>query len=91
MKEEIKEKILPFIKRFFKCLDFNLEQNKITYELCEKHGLLPTDATVLATCRYYRIPYLISLDSDFQKACEEEGIELINSVEKLREILNVQG
>ncbi len=84
VREEIKEKILPFIEKFFICVDFNLEQNKMTYELCEKYGLLPTDAAILATCKYYGIPYLISLDEDFCEACEKEGIGLIDSVEKLK-------
>ena len=51
------------------------------------YNLKPNDAFILATCKYYNISYLISLDDDFQKPCEKEGITLINSAEKLKEIL----
>ncbi len=55
----------------------------------KKHNLLSNDALILATCKYYRIKYLISIDtSDFKEPCEKEGIVLINSVEKLKEVLN---
>ena len=56
--------------------------------LMDIYGLLPNDAIILATCRFYGINYLISFDSDFKKACEEEGITLVNSKEKLNKILN---
>lgn len=42
--------------------------------LMETYGLLPNDAIILATCKFYGVKYLISFDSDFANACESEGI-----------------
>ena len=55
--------------------------------LMDDYGLLPNDAIILATCKFYGIKYLISFDEDFEDACKGEGIVLINSIEKLRKIL----
>ena len=75
----------------------NLLESFSSLELCsedlsltmiEKHKLKPNDAIILSTCKYYGVPYLISLDSDFEKPCKEEGVELINSPEKLKEVLS---
>jgi len=88
MKNEIKKKVLNFLDRFFIELSFNQEQSNITYELCEKYGLLPTDASILATCKHYGIKYLVSLDKDFEEPCKKESIVLIDSIEKLKKILN---
>ena len=52
------------------------------------HKLKTHDALILSTCKHYGIKYLISLDEDFKKPCKEEGIVLIDSVEKLKEVLN---
>ena len=87
VKKEIKPKILSFIDKFFILLEFNQSQDELTYELVEKYGLLPTDATILATCKYYEIKYLVSIDSDFPEPCEKEGITLLDSAEKLKEVL----
>ncbi len=56
--------------------------------MIEKHNLKPNDAIILSTCKYYGISYLISLDSDFEKPCKEEGIKLISSSGKLKEVLS---
>ncbi|RLG72052.1 MAG: VapC toxin family PIN domain ribonuclease [Methanobacteriota archaeon] len=43
-----------------------------------EYGLLPNDALILATCKYYRIDALLTLDEeDFREACGKEGIHLI--------------
>jgi predicted nucleic acid-binding protein len=42
----------------------------------KKYGLLPNDALILATCKFYGIKHLISLDRDFEEPCVEEGLEL---------------
>ena len=58
-------------------------------EIITKYGLLPNDALVLATCKNHSIKYLISIDrEDFTIPCEKERIILIDSAEKLKEILN---
>jgi len=52
-----------------------------------KYGLLPNDAMILATCKFYGIKYLVSFDSDFEKACEGEGIRLLKSIEEISKAL----
>ncbi|ADT85062.1 type II toxin-antitoxin system VapC family toxin [Thermococcus barophilus] len=59
--------------------------------LMDIYGILPNDAIILATCKFYGIKYLISFDSDFREACEKEGITLIESKEKLNEIIKSGG
>ena len=76
-----------FLKNF-NILPVTKEVLKITKGMIEMYGLLPNDALVLATCKYYGIKYLLSIDSDFPEPCQKEGITLINSAEKLKEILN---
>jgi len=62
---------------------------KIAKMVIKEYGLLPNDAIILATCKDYGVKYLISIDrEDFTIPCEKEGIVLIDSVEKLKEILN---
>ena len=56
--------------------------------MIDKYNLKTHDALILATCKHYGIKYLVSIDSDFPEPCEKEGIILINSAEKLKEILN---
>ena len=54
--------------------------------LMQLYNLLPSDAMILAICISYEIKYLATLDSDFKTACFAEGIEIIDSPEKLQEI-----
>ena len=62
---------------------------KIAKMVIKEYGLLPNDAIILATCKHYGIKYLVSMDrEDFTIPCEKEGIVLIDSVEKLIEVLN---
>ncbi|MCD6494060.1 MAG: PIN domain-containing protein [Archaeoglobaceae archaeon] len=62
--------------------DVNAETVSIAEELMLNYNLLPNDALILATCKYYGIKYLASLDTDFEKVCEAEKINLINNPEK---------
>ncbi|RLG58031.1 MAG: hypothetical protein DRN95_04950 [Candidatus Hydrothermarchaeota archaeon] len=49
-----------------------------------KYGLLPNDALVLATCKFYEIDCLVSLDEeDFIEPCRKENIHLISDVKAL--------
>ena len=89
MKEKISPNITSFLNRFFILLSFDSFQNSLMESYIEEYGLLPTDASVLATCKHYGIKYLISIDrEDFTVPREKEGIVLIDSVEKLKEVLN---
>ena len=73
---------------FFEFLPVNNDIRTMFRKFVEKHKLKPNDAIILSTCKYYGVPYLVSLDSDFEKPCKEEGVELINSPEKLKEVLS---
>ncbi len=80
------EEVLDFLNSFIKLpLNELIEELAVSY--MRKYKLKPNDALILATCKHYEIPYLISLDSDFKKACKKEGIVLVDSVEKLKDIL----
>ncbi|WP_366513876.1 PIN domain-containing protein [Thermococcus aggregans] len=65
-------------------MEITSEITLLSTEISRKYGLLPNDALILATCKFYSIKYLISFDSDFENACKKEGIVLIDSLEKLR-------
>ncbi len=62
------------------------ETVSIAEELMLNYNLLPNDALILATCKYYGIKYLASLDTDFERVCEAEKVTLINNPEKAGEI-----
>ena len=72
----------------FSSLELCSEVENLSLSMIEKHKLKPNDAIILSTCKYYGIPYLISLDSDFEKPCKEEGVRLISSPEELKEALS---
>jgi len=81
------KEVLNFLSNFIKLsLNESIEQMAINY--METYNLKPNDALVLATCKHYNIPYLLSLDEDFKEACEKESLTLIDSVEKLKRVLN---
>ncbi|AHF79401.1 PIN domain-containing protein [Thermococcus paralvinellae] len=73
------------IKNLFKFLEANEFVYRISRDLIDKYGLLPNDALILATCKFYGVKYLVSLDDDFEYPCKREGIVLIDSAEKLKE------
>ena len=71
----------------FRELEINRSIETLAVEYMVKYGLLPNDAIILATCKFYGIKYLISLDSDFEGACEGEGIRLLRSSEEIIDVL----
>jgi len=77
-KDELEELFMLF--EIFEELEINKEIRNMAYEFVKKYGLLPNDALILATCKFYGIKYLISFDGDFERACKDEGIVLIDSV-----------
>jgi predicted nucleic acid-binding protein len=86
-----KEEIKLYIKLLtsFPVFGTNFSILNSAHNLVKVHNLLPNDALILATCKHYGIKYLISIDKeDFTIPCEKEGIVLIDSVEKLKEVLN---
>ncbi len=77
-KDELEELFMLF--EIFEELEINKEIRNLAYGFVKKYGLLPNDALILATCKFYGIKYLISFDGDFERVCKEEGIELVDSV-----------
>ena len=75
----------------FSYLSDNMLIGEDAIVLMDTYGLLPNDAIILATCKFYGIKYLISFDSDFRKACEGEGITLVDSKGKLEELIKNGG
>ena len=75
-KSELEELFMLF--EIFEELEINRNIRNLACEFVKKYGLLPNDAVILASCRFYGINRLISFDSDFERACREEGIELVN-------------
>ena len=53
----------------------------LSVEAMNNYKLLPNDSFILGTCKFYQIPNLISLDTDFIEPCIHEKINLINSTE----------
>ena len=86
-KLKISKEELNIILKLFEILSLNKEVRTCFWQIFKKYNLKPNDALILATCKYYRIKYLISIDNDFPEPCKKEGIVLINSAEKLKEIL----
>ena len=68
----------------FKVLEENKEILNISLRFIEKYNLLTNDALILATCKYYGIDKIVSLDNDFEKATVSENIKLIRSVNDLK-------
>jgi predicted nucleic acid-binding protein len=89
-KLKISKDELNIILKLFEILSLNKEVRFCFWQIFREYNLRPNDAIILATCKHYGIKYLISIDNDFAIPCEKEGIILINSIEKLKEVLNNQ-
>ena len=54
-----------------------------------KYGLLPNDALILATCKFYGIEFLVSFDQeDFEEPCRKENVHLISDVKSLNDLIS---
>ena len=87
----LREELLDFSRLFelFLDLEINRAVETLAIEYMIKYGLLPNDALILATCKFYDVEYLISFDSDFANACESEGISLIGNPEEITRLGDV--
>ena len=47
------------------------------------HGLLPSDALILATAKYYGLDGIVSLDSDLLSVAPREGLLAVSKAEDL--------
>ncbi len=61
--------LIEEILKNFDLLELNRPIKDLALDYIKKYNLKPNDALILATCKYYGIPYLISLDEDFCEAC----------------------
>lgn len=77
-KDELEELFMLF--EIFEELGINKEVRNLAFEFVKKYGLLPNDALILSTCKFYGVKYLISFDGDFERACKKEGIVLIDNI-----------
>ncbi len=68
----------------FESLSINKKIEKLMLDYIQKYNLRPNDALILATCKFYNIDVLLSLDIDFEKPCQQENINFVNKVEKLQ-------
>ena len=87
----LKLKTFAEIFSFFDLLLFEEQLLKSWVNLIEKYGLKTHDALIVAACKHYDVRYLISLDEDFERVCEEEEIVQIDSATKLKKILEMHG
>ena len=71
----------------FESLTINRYIEEEMFSLIVRYSLKPNDALILATCKYYKIPYLLSLDSDFEEVCQKEGVILLNTAKSFEKIL----
>lgn len=87
----LKEDLLDFSRLFelFLDLEINRTIETLAIEYMIKYGLLPNDALILATCKFYDVKYLISFDGDFGNACKSEGISLLSYPEEITRLGDV--
>jgi len=64
---EIINENIRFLRDYFIELEINDEVKELALEIMKEHGLLPNDALIAATCRYYKINTLATFDEDFKR------------------------
>jgi hypothetical protein len=67
----------------FGMLELAKEAVVLAQDFMASYDLFPNDALILATCKFFGINYLISLDGDFRKGCKDEGIFLLSSTKEV--------
>jgi len=58
---------IRFLRDYFIELEINDKVKELALEIMKEHGLLPNDALIAATCRYYKINALATFDEDFKR------------------------
>ena len=71
------EEIVEILKGL-QILPIGKEIVQIAYKYMQQYNMKPNDAIISATCKYYKIPDLMSIDNDFKNVCKNEEINLIN-------------
>lgn len=73
------EKLYLFLRDNFVELPITEEISDMAFGFLKKYALLPNDAIILATAKFYELS-LVSMDSDFERASTSEGIDCVCSV-----------
>ncbi|MCD6195642.1 MAG: PIN domain-containing protein [Staphylothermus sp.] len=60
-------KHVEFVRTYFKELETNDKVKQIAIEIMKEYGLLPNDALIAATCKYYGIDVILTFDEDFKR------------------------
>ena len=60
-------KHVEFIRTYFNELEINDKVKQVAIEIMKKYGLLPNDALIAATCKYYGIDVILTFDEDFKR------------------------
>jgi len=76
--------IESILKTFFKVISPSKNTHEILFNICERYGLLPKDALILAICIEKDINNLITLDKDFANLGLEENINIILTYKELK-------
>lgn len=58
---------IQFLREYFSELEINERVKQIAIEVMEEYGLLPNDALIASTCRYYGIDTILTFDEDFKR------------------------
>ena len=69
-------KIIAILKGI-NILPIDKQTIKIAYNYMHIYNLKPNDAIIAATCKYHKIPYLLTIDDDFTQVSKNENIRLI--------------
>ena len=56
-----------FLEVYFHELEVTSEVKRLAFEVMRDYGLLPNDALIAATCRYYGIETVVTFDEDFER------------------------
>jgi predicted nucleic acid-binding protein len=78
-----KNKIGNLLLKSFNFLKIDKNVLKLSLNYIDNYGLKPNDSLIFATCKYYKITKLITLDEDYREICNKEGIKFINSKDLL--------
>lgn len=87
--EDVKEVAKTFILQVLPLLsstnflDTTHEIVLLSLKFTAKYGLLPSDALILATAKYYGLDGIVSLDSDLLSVAPREGLLAVSKAEDL--------
>ncbi|WP_371731534.1 type II toxin-antitoxin system VapC family toxin [Thermococcus sp. MV11] len=73
-------KLYRFLRENFVEVPLTEEISDLAFKMVLNHALLPNDAIILATAKFYGLT-LVTLDSDFVDAAKGEGIPWLEVIE----------